>query len=189
MKKISYLFLKCLLLVVMIPALMACDDDLQNEFSRHPALFRFPMVNTTPQLRSALNDPGMFCKITFPPQQYLFTDAQGKSTPVNRTSLEAYGKPTFISGFIVGTPSLPDMSGNFLNVAYDLVCPRCYEASYIERALDFNGHVSTEMKCARCGSIYDLNNNGIVTNQKERYKLYRYHMVYNKVQGMLMIQN
>ena len=190
MKKSFYLIYRCVLCLALMSGLVSCDDDLQDEFSRYPALFRFPMVNTTPQLRSALNDPGMFCKITFPPQLYLFTDAQGKSTPVNRTSLEAYGKPTFISGFIVGTPALPDnMSGSFFNVAFDLVCPLCYESKFIERELDFNGTVATEMKCARCGSIYDLNNNGIIKNNEGNYKLYRYRMSYNKVQGSLMIHN
>ena len=189
MKKNLYLFLQCLLLAVLTSSFISCDDDLQNEFSRQPAFFRFPMVNTTPELRSALNNPGMYCKITFPPQLYLFSDAQGHSTPVNRTSLEAYGKPQFISGFLVGTPSVPDLSGNFFNVAYDLVCPACHTESFIDRTLDFNGDAVAEMVCGRCGRVYDLNNGGIVKKGGEGHRMFRYRMTYAKSQGMLVIHN
>ena len=181
--------LQCLLLVALLPSLTACEDDLQNEYSRQRAFFRFPMVNTTPELRSALSSPGMFCKITFPPKYNVFSDAFGHSTQVNRSYLDAYGKPIFIAGFIVGTPSVPDWGGNFFNVAYDLVCPSCYSNDFIDRSLDFNAAVPTEMKCGRCGRIYDLNNDGIVKSGGEGHRLFRYRMSYSQAQGMLVIQN
>ena len=189
MKKRCYIFFQCLLLVLLLPFSFSCDDDLQNEFSRQRAFFRYPMVNNTPELRAALNSPGMFCKITFPPKYYLFSDAYGHATQMNRTALEAYGKPIFISGFVVGTPSIPDMGGNFFTVAYDLVCPTCYSESFISKTLDFNNKLGTEMKCNKCGRVYDLNNDGIIKSGGEGQRMFRYRMTYSFAQGMLVIQN
>ena len=176
---------KILALAWVLLACVACADDILSEFSHYPAFFRYPNVNTTPELRAALNSPGEYCKITFPPSYYRFTNAQGRSTQVNRTSLEAYGKPVFISGFLVGTPSIPD-NGNFYQVAYDLACPNCFRENSIQRALDFKG--TDEMICSRCGRIYQLNNHGLVKN-KEGIPLERYRMTYAQTQGILIIQN
>ena len=165
----------------------ACTDDVQSEYSGHRAFFRYPMVQQTPELRTALNDPGMFCAITFPPNYYRFTDINGRFTQMNRTSLEAYGKPVFISGFLVGTPILPDMSGRVQPVAYDLVCPNCYVESFIERALSFK--TTTEMQCGRCGRVYDLSNNGIVKSEGGGRPIFRYRMTYSATQGVLVISN
>ena len=179
-------FLKFFLWGFLLLGGMSCTEDILSEFSHYPAFFRYPNVNTTPELRAALNSPGEFCKITFPPSYYQFTNAHGRSTQVNRTSLEAYGKPVFIAGFLVGTPSVPDASSNFYQVAYDLVCPNCFHESSIQRALDFEG--INEMKCSRCGRIYELNNHGIVKN-KQGKPLEHYHMTYAQPQGVLIIQN
>lgn len=170
-----------------VSAGVACSGDVQGEYTRHHAFFRYPNVNTTPELRTALGSPGMFCKITFPAAYYLFTDADGKFTQVNRTSLDAYGQPMFIAGFLVGTPSIPDFSGNFVPVAYDLACPNCFSESAIQRALDFTAPL--EMKCGRCGREYDLNNSGVVTDGEKGRPLFRYRMSYAQAQGMLVIQN
>lgn len=160
-----------------------CSDDVQSEYSHHRAFFRFPMVSTTPQLLTALNNPGMFCTITFPPQVYRFSDADGRSTDVQRTALEAYGKPIFIAGFLVGTPAL----GSGMPVAYDLVCPFCYENAYIQHSIRFkDDHL---MECGRCGRQYDLNNNGIISKGGNGSPLYKYHISYNPAQNLVMIQN
>ena len=175
------------LLLLLAVFLTSCEGDVQTEYTRNHAFFRYPMVNTTPELRTALNSPGMFCKISFPPNVYLFTDADGKSTQVNRTALEGYGKPMFIAGFLVGTSALPGPNGNFSPVAYDLVCPNCYQDSFIQRAVDFQTH--TEVKCGRCGRVYDLNNNAIVKSEGGGRPLFRYRMSYAPAQGVLVIQN
>ena len=174
------------LLVLSLIGCWACDNDVLSEYSHYPAFFRYPNVNTTPELRAALNSPGEFCKITFPNPYYLFTNAHGHSTQVNRTSLDAYGKPIFISGFLVGTPAVPDNNGNFYQVAYDLVCPNCFYESSIQRALDFSG--TDAMICSRCGRVYNLNNHGLVESQEGK-PLEKYHMTYAQNQGILIIQN
>ena len=183
MKKI---FRGTVFLCFLLMGCWACDNDVLSEYSRNPAFFRYPNVNTTPELRAALNSPGEFCKITFPNPYYLFTNAHGHSTQVNRTSLEAYGKPVFISGFLVGTPAVPNSSSNFYQVAYDLVCPNCFYESSIQRALDFSG--VDAMVCSRCGREYDLNNQGMVKN-REGIPLEKYRMTYAQSQGVLIIQN
>ena len=53
------------------------------------------------------------------------------------TALAAYGRPECLAGFVIGTPSLPDLNMGQQPVAYDLVCPTCYQHDLIQRSLDF----------------------------------------------------
>ena len=88
-------------------------------------------------------------------------------------------------GFIVGTPSLPNLSGQFYQVAFDIVCPNCYESS-IAKMLTLQGE---EAVCPRCGRTYSLANNGIVTKGEKGRKLHRYRMAYVPTQDMFVINN
>lgn len=170
--------------------LVSCTDD-----ADYRAFFRYTHTVTTPPLNAALGNPGTFCTVEFPGRGYRFRQVGGSSQEYNYTPSAAdnYGTPEFIAGFIVGTPAYPDMSGLTLPVAFDLVCPNCFEQTSIQRSLSTKS--TTEMKCNRCGRVYDLNNGGIVSSSTEQNPggraLFRYRMTYSESAGggTLIIQN
>ena len=167
--------------------LTACTDDVQDIYSDSQAFFRFDRVLTVPPLYTAVSNPGQFCTITFQSgQYYIFTDARGNATTVPLTAAEQYYKPVFISGFIVGTPSVTDLSGNFPLLAFDLVCPDCDTYTSITRRLSFSSE--TTMRCS-AGHEYDLNNSGLPAGGGARQTLYRYRVYYNNTRQTLIIQN
>lgn len=172
------------LLLALLPA--SCAEEAESYYANLRAFFRFGSVITTPQLNSAVNNPGQFCTITFSGGYYLFTGPDGSFTRYAATAVDNYGRPEYVSGFIVGTPAVPDLNGNFALSAFDLVCPNCYE-TYIQRPLSFSG--TTAMHCNRCGRTYDLNNGGIVSSGTAGRPLFRYRVTYAATQGMLLIQN
>lgn len=167
--------------------LCACADEAESYYANVRAFFRFGNVITTPQLLTAVSNPGQFCTITFAGGYYHFTGPDGSSTPYAATAVDNYGRPEYISGFIVGTPAVPDLSGNFTLSAFDLVCPNCYTENALQRALSFSG--TTAMYCNRCRRTYDLNNGGIVSGGDGGRALFRYRVSYASEQGMLLIQN
>ncbi len=175
------------LLLIAAAALTSCEQDVENIYSNIRAFFRFSPVTAAPQLNAALNNPGMFCTVTFTNTHYVFTDSEGRSTPVARTALDAYGRPEFVEGFIIGMPSLPDANSNFYNVAFDLVCPNCYTDDAIRRRLAFSSLES--MTCSRCSRTYNLNNNGYVVSGDKGRHLYRYRLSYSQPQNAVVIQN
>ena len=179
---------RLLALLLAATAAAACSDDVQDIYSDWQAYFRFSPVTSVPQLYTAVSNPGQFCTVTFPNgQYYVFTDPRGTSTSWPVTAQQQYGRPVFISGFIVGTPAVMDMSGRFPLTAYDLVCPHCYETSAITRPVSFDGE--TQMTCPRCGSSYDLNNGGMPVSGPATRTLYRYHVAYSQGTQTLIIQN
>ncbi len=164
----------------------ACGEDVENLYSGVRAFFRFTPVTAAPPLNTALNNPGMFCTVTFARGQYHFTLSDGTSVPYSPTQIDQYGKPEYIAGFIVGTPALPDLSGNFRIAAYDLACPNCWSDNSITRALTFSS--PTVMTCGRCHRNYDLNNDGMASDGAgSGRKLLRYRVTYS--QNTLVIQN
>ncbi len=177
MRKLLYTLLAT---VLMLQA--SCSDDVDNLYTNMRAFFRFNAVLTTQPLNSALNNPGQFCKITFPAGKYVFENASGNRAEYSPTAVAGYGKPECIAGFIVGMPDVPDLStGQMSPVAYDLVCRNCYEAHSIQRALGFASQ--TTMKCPRCNRIYDLSNSGRVSSGNGGSALYRYRITYTASQG------
>lgn len=162
-----------------------CESDVENLYSNHRAFLRFTPVTSAQPLYKALNNPGMFCTVEFSASHTHFKDYDGNSYAAPRTALDQYGRPIYISGFIVGTPSLPDLNSNFYNVAFDLVCPNCYDESYIQRRTQFDGY--EKMKCTTCGRTYNLNNNGVVDGGKSGRPLFRYRISY--ASDVVVIQN
>ncbi len=79
-----------------------------------------------------------------------------------------------LGGLIVGT----NYNGD--NMCYDLACPYCDAPNYRLNLTD-NGLA----KCPKCGVVYDLNNNGVISavDSTKTYNnlrgLYRYHIVYD----------
>lgn len=167
--------------------LASCADDIEDLYAPWSVRFVFNQVNTTAPLLSALNNPGQFCQITFPNGKYLFKDHDGNEVLYTPTATFGYSRPDgFLSGIIVGSPAIPDFTGQS-RVAYDLVCPNCYDNSEIRRPLHFSS-IST-LQCARCGCVYDLNNAGNEQHGKSR-ALYRYRTVqYNVSTSAVSITN
>lgn len=167
--------------------LASCVDDIEDLYAPWPVRFEFREVNTTAPLRAALNNPGQFCQITFFNGKYLFKDHDGNEVPYTPTATSSYYKPYgFLSGIIVGSPAIPDFTGQS-RVAYDLACPNCYDNSEKKRPLHFSS-IST-LQCARCGCVYDLNNAGNEQHGKSR-ALYRYRTVrYNVSTSAVSISN
>ena len=173
--------------IIMILSLVSCSGDIDHEFAQHRAFFRYQYVATTPPLYAALNNPGMWCTISFPNGNYRFTLLDGSTFEVPPTALDSYTPPECINGFIVGMPNLPDFSGRFDLRAYDRVCPTCYEEAAIQRALTLTHEGRAE--CSRCHCVYDLNNGGLLIEGGPGEKLFRYRINYAPVQNILIIQN
>ncbi len=173
-----------LLLTAVFSLLLSCGEDANSLYAGMRAFFRFNAVTTTAPLYGALNNPGQFCKITFPAGAYRFENADGVSAVYTPTAVAQYGKPVYVAGFIVGTPAIPDFSGASV-VAYDLVCPNCYSDNALQRSLDFAS--ATTMKCSRCNRTYDLNNAGNVSSSGGGRALYRYHVTYSATQGGVIV--
>lgn len=166
--------------------LAGCGES-EDFYARMPAFLRFTPVSAVPPLNSALNNPGMFCAVTFTSSHYVFTGLDGSVRTYPRTALDAYGKPVCISGFIVGTPALPDMQGGLTCVAYELACPNCDIEASISRALSLTGIASAT--CGRCGRVYDLNNGGVVSTGTDGHSLYRYRIAYSQTTDVVIVQN
>ena len=125
--------------IVLAFALVSCDATVESEYSRLRAFLRVTPVTAATPLFEAANNPGIFCKVTQDDAHYIFTRQNGTSTQLNITAVSAnYArmKSIYNEGFIVGTPSLPNLSGQFYQVAFDIVCPTATKAP--------------SRKCSRC---------------------------------------
>lgn len=167
--------------------LVSCVEDIDGVYARHRAFFRYQYVSTTPPLYAALNNPGMWCTISFPQRVYRFTLLDGTSYDHPTTALDTYTPPECISGFMVGKPNIPDFSGNFPIIAYDRVCPTCFEQAAIQRELSLSSEGKAH--CTRCHCEYDLNNGGLLLRGGPGENLYRYHINYAPQQNIMLIQN
>lgn len=186
MKKIARLSLFSLLL-----ALTSCTgDDVDSLYANIRAFFRYNAVATTQPLYTAVNNPGMFCTITFSSNQYLFTGSDGQTATANATAVQAYGSPQYICGFIVGTPAVADLSTGDALMAFDLVCPNCYDDKSLNLRLSFSGTRALSCNSSRgCGRVYDLDNGGRVSSSAGGRALFRYHASYSEGTNTLLIQN
>ena len=94
---------------------------------------------------------------------------------------------------MVGTPALPDLSGRQSVVAFDLVCPSCYQGAYVERRLSWESSAPGVLICGRCQRHYDLNNGGAVSVTKAdgqpNVSLYRYSAAYSTQSDVFVVQN
>jgi len=173
--------------------LLACGEESTSRFSHHRAFLRFSPVAAAPVLSAAVHGVGEWCAITYDASHYVFTNAAQRTSRYPRTALDAYGAPTSIAGFVVGTPALPDLSGRQTVVAFDLVCPSCYQGAYVERRLSWNPSTPGTLVCGRCQRHYDLNNGGIVSVTKgdgqPNVGLFRYLATYSANSDVFIVQN
>lgn len=177
--------------VVILSLLFSCVDDSETPYARHPAFFRFSPVTAAPKtLFPALGNPGEWCLVSLRGTQYIFTSQDGKTDSYPQTSLEQYGRTTWISGLLVGTPTVPEMGAEgFAPVCFDLVCPNCYESGGITRAVSLVSVIPARAECSRCRTFYDLDNGGIVveSNAQRPLRLYRYRCHYDN--NTFVVQN
>lgn len=160
-------------------ALSGCSDA-EDLYAPLPARFNYNLVATTPPLLNALTGNGQFCTISYTVASqssyiYTFSGMTGGTYTSTAQSVTINGEPRSVAGFIVGTPSMMDLSGQLLPIAFDRVCPNCYENDLMERTISFSDQVG-HAQCSRCLRIYDLNNGGIVSSGSAGKKLYRYHI-------------
>ena len=78
-------------------------------------------------------------------------------------------------------------------MAFDLVCPSCYQGAYVERRLSWNPSTPGTLVCGRCQRHYDLNNGGTVSVTKadgqQNVALYRYSAAYSNPTDVFVVQN
>lgn len=163
----------------------ACKNEVEDLYAHERAFLRFTPVSAVHPLHSALNNPGMWCSIKIGASTYDFMNAEGRKATYPRVADEAYGRPECISGFLVGTASIPDMNMQFSPIAYDLVCPNCYEQHMLQIAITFSG--LEEVSCTRCHRRYDLRNGGLVASTEGGKRLYRYQLSYQN--DLLVVMN
>ncbi len=189
-RKCASRFLRPFALLPLVFAAAGCSNDADNTYSSETAFFRFTPVTAASPLYSALNNPGVFCSVVLKSDVYRFSLADGKNTSTYTATalMQSYGRPVWGAGMIIGTPSVPEISGSVSPVAYELACPYCYETSALQLALSFTG--SEEVTCSRCGRVYDLANSGIEKDAKEKAsRLLRYRLTYAKDRDMVVVQN
>lgn len=165
--------------------------DVESVFSPIGAFFRFKPVTAAPKtLLPALGNPGEWCTVTVRGNYYEFRSVHGRTDTYPITALEQYGSHVWISGLVVGTPSVPDInSGAFVPVCYDLVCPNCYEGG-ISRGVVISDAALGRVTCTRCHRVYDLEKSGIVVDgaiSPADHKLFRYRCSYNN--DAFVVQN
>ena len=96
-----------------ITCFSACDTDNTTRFSHHRAFLRFAPVAAVPTLSAAVCGVGEWCAITYDASHYIFTNVHQRQQQYPLTSLDTYGRPLSIAGFVVGTPALPDWTANY----------------------------------------------------------------------------
>lgn len=172
----------------------SCTEDIDRLYAPYQAFLRITAVTALHPLFAAANNPGQFCTLTYTytnkPPLYLCSNPQGNETsyPINADG--AYAKPMSIAGFLIGTPSVPDFSGQHPLLAFDLVCPACYEHTSVERSLKFMA--SERVRCNSCRAEFDLANAGICTEAGSHGfsgTLLRYHVAYAPGQDLLTVHN
>lgn len=175
--------------------LSSCSKD-SFDFSSLHAYFVFD--NSTHQnstLQSALNplSPGVFCRISEDSQggivYFHIESNQGTVSPpekadandIRRTrALGLYYK----TGIIVGYGNLSSPATFY---CYDSQCPNCYAETNMPNyklSMDSSG-IAT---CAKCKRKYDMNNNGLCTNDEGK-KLIKYRATTTGPLGILSVNN
>ena len=178
------------LLLAALMSCASCTDSVSDEYSHERAYLRFCPVTGVPVLNTAVTSLGNFCTIRLGTHSFLFKSSDGRTDDYPYTAETTnYHKPECVAGFVVGKSSLPDLKMQYPLVAYDLVCPNCYEQSLIIRSLTLSGE---ELTCTRCQRVYDLTNRGCIKQGEPGASLKRYRTaIYNANEsgGLLLIMN
>lgn len=156
----------------------ADDSDENNKYCHFPARLTIENVQQAPVLFTACESMGEYCTITNDGQKFLFTDALNHTSVINIITIDGYsGYYLGLSGFIVGTPTIPEEGEDNVHVlCFDRACSNCYQNYSITTPLllQTNGYA----KCNTCGRTYNLNNVGNVSDGPNGRPLYRYRVAY-----------
>ncbi len=172
---------RTLLTLTLTAMLTACGDD---KFSDLHAKFSYSPVVSMPVLYAACNSQGEWCTITATGDKFCFSNLTSTDT-ANKTSMNNYtGFYMGLSGFIVGLPNMPELGSDYPVVTcYDRACSNCYADHYTTKPLTLlsGGYAH----CSACDITYDLNNQGIVSDEGNNTygytafkSLYCYHVYY-----------
>lgn len=181
---------RCALLVLLLSLLfLSCGDESTDRYAHIRAFLKFRPVTGVVPLYTAVNSTGMFCTITLGTGTFQFRGSDGQQAIYPYSAeIKSYGQPECVAGFVVGKPSVPDMNLQYPLLAYDLVCPNCYEQSNISRSLILGANQT--LTCPRCQRVYDLNNGGVITQGTEGKSLYQYRTcTYSSATDVLVVMN
>ena len=103
------------LTVIFLLLLVSCTSgEVNNKFCNMPARLTIENVQQAPVLFTACESMGEYCYITSNGQQFLFTNAVGKTDPINILAMSGYsGYYLGLDGFIVGRLTIPEMGEDF----------------------------------------------------------------------------
>lgn len=167
--------------------MVACSSDEDSLYAHEKAFLRISPVTAAAPLYNALRSAGQWCAISIGTSTYNISNYSGQTAQINFTALLSYGQPECVAGFVVGTPSMPDLNMSQDPQAYDLVCPTCYENNMLQRSLSFSAE--EKLTCNRCQCSYDLSNGGILSQGEGIKRLYRYHITYSDASNTLIVMN
>ena len=159
--------------------LTACEDA-EDIYSRRSVSFSFAPSTKVPMLHSALNSLGEFVtiRVGVSGAELLFSAYGRDDFPCAMTEIDRRTTRIGLSGFIVGTPTMPELGQSMSRpVCYELTCINCYMSDHITR--DVKLEAMGRAACPRCGRVYDLNNYGIIVSDTTGVKLDRYHISYS----------
>lgn len=166
----------CCLIVAFL--LSGCDDVSDTYTTKYQVLFYYTAVSAT-ELYTAVNSPGQYVAVR---QSGSYILMQGFSSST-RYSVDAISFQSFyfgLGGLIIGTSYNTNSHGSYELLAYDLACPNCDIASR-RLSLSDDGLAT----CSKCGTVYDMNNYGMITSYDESNGfesprgLYRYRISYD----------
>ncbi len=156
--------------------LFSCSNNIENRYAHERAFLRFSPVTGVVPLNNAVNGLGEFCTIRIGTNQFIFRSAGGQEVTYPITAeIKAYGQPECVVGFVVGKSTIPDMKLQYPLLAYDLVCPNCYEQSLITKALTLE--TDEKLTCSRCHRSYNLKDDGNICQGDAGKPLYRYRTI------------
>lgn len=173
---------RAILAVCSLLLCLACGETelVSRKFCDLPARFSYNPVSAVSQLYTSCNSMGQWCSIELTKsQQFVFANPDG-STAVNRTAVQNYtGFNMGLScGYLVGLPSIPELGTDYPVVTcYDRACSNCYEEAHVTKPLTLK--TGGQAVCPKCDRIYDLNNQGLVSQGLPGKSLYRYRVYYS----------
>ena len=174
----------CLLFLL----LTSCKEgEVNNKYCNLSARLVIENVTQAPVLFTACESMGEYCTVKSDGQRFLFTNAQGKTDPINITSNQT-GYYLGLNGFIVGRLTIPEMGEDDTRVVcFDLACSNCYQNYNITKPIVLQ--TAGYAKCNSCGRTYNLNDCGNISNGPAGRSLYRYRVYYYPQSLLLQIRN
>lgn len=165
-----------LLLIAFISLLSCSDDNATSTYSRREHVYCYFSVLQYAELFHVMGNYGQYASI----RKHVVNGAT-KITMTSQSSSTDYIVDALSTGFAFGLGGLIVGTNNFGEArCYDLSCPICDRADR-RLSLSDNGYA----KCGKCGTTYDMNNDGAIYKIAEGASLtnprglYRYRIRYD----------